>query len=146
MAALFAKMKIFRFFFKSRFLGCFRKFFELFFQFWLVGHRFISIWKKNLNLTLQKSLTPALRIFGEEKFKKRNLKRFFMRNLLTFRNRAENRNSRLEQVRAVWWLLIDMPKRYVWDMPNIFLRFISDLPDVCLRYVWYLPEICFRYA
>ena len=28
------------------------------------------------------------------KFKKRNLKRFLMRNLLTFRNRAENRNSR----------------------------------------------------
>ena len=27
------------------------------------------------------------------KFKKRNLKRFLMRNLLTFRNRAENRNS-----------------------------------------------------
>ena len=28
------------------------------------------------------------------KYKKRNLKRFLMRNLLTFRNRAENRNSR----------------------------------------------------
>ena len=114
----FCEDRFFCNFLEIQFLSHFLNFFKLFFFFILASWTQIYMYMKkefesdtpnvDFSSPSKKVSPPALRIFGEEskqiphpifkkwspqKFKKRNLKRFLMRNLLTFRNRVENRNS-----------------------------------------------------